>query len=258
MKINMPRTRWVLPVALAAAWSLGSRAEAQDHDAFAFDGLTRHYLANPSPSDGDLPEVNSMAPIDFDGDGDADLVRIVVGSVELVENRDGAFFFRASVPLSGWGAPVAVASGDFDGDGHADFAVAGFRIGSTPPGLLVAFLGDGAGNFSPQPEIAIPGYLPNLVVADCDGDGEPDLVVSDLQSTEIEIVFANGSTARFDVGFAPSAAIANDLDGDGFPDLVLMRFANPGRTVEVRLNDGHGRFPTPVDYDGLGDCYDLL
>jgi len=58
---------------------------------------------------------------------------------------------------------------DFNRDGKADLAIAGWE------GLFI-LLGNGDGSF--QPPITIHDWLfPELVVADMDGDGNPDLVV---------------------------------------------------------------------------------
>src|SRR4030095_6156337 len=64
----------------------------------------------------------SIAPLDFDRDGDLDFV-LAHGSVSLL-GRSGALGFVTSRTFPAGPLTRDVLSGDFDGDGRADLAVA--------------------------------------------------------------------------------------------------------------------------------------
>ena len=78
------------------------------------------------------------------------------------------------------------------------------------------------------------GTSPRLVaIGDLDGDGKPDLVVTNLSSNRVSIfhntsslgsIDASSFAARqdFTTGIAPSSVAIGDIDGDGKPDLAVV------------------------------------
>lgn len=97
---------------------------------------------------------------------------------------------------------------------------------------------------------------PGVQIADLDGDGRPDLLVSDETQAGYFPVgsdggFAPGGYVRYDslpaFGLRDPDARLIDLDGDGVVDLLRT-----GETVEVLLNRrGSGWVPQPGRADGL-------
>ena len=123
--------------------------------------------------------IAAVAAADVDRDGDLDLVT-GSGSTLTLWRNDGSGTFAADGPaLSGAGrvsAVSALALGDLDGDGNPELVV------GQAMAPLAAWLGDpgGTGSFQPADAIVppVPLDVARLVLADADGDFDPDLVVS--------------------------------------------------------------------------------
>jgi hypothetical protein len=90
------------------------------------------------------------------------------------------------------------------------------------------------------------------VVADLNGDGKPDLVLSERTGVtySVEVLlnngdgtFRNGQTIATAVG--PSSVTVGDVTGDGKPALI---FGYGGGGVGVHLGNGDGTFQNPVVY----------
>jgi uncharacterized protein (TIGR03437 family) len=168
-------------------------------------------------------------------------------------------------PHFGAGAPFTLA--DFDGDGKLDTAVLSETY-TTPNDVQVEVLhGNGDGTFqalaNPRPVSLCPAgaidcspyYGTQLVAADLNGDGQPDLVVSGSRST-VSVMLGNGDgtlrlaqqiQAPTGLYFVGTAVIA-DFNGDGKPDIVL---ATEGGMVlpalQLWTGNGDGTFQAAID-----------
>jgi hypothetical protein len=122
--------------------------------------------------------------------------------------------------------PVAIVTGDFNGDGHPDLAV--LNKGS---GDISVFLGDGHGHFTEtlvtgpdgQPARLGAGNAPTgLAAADLTGDGKLDLLVSNAQGDVLTLVGNGDGTfqpyRRLDDHVALAVA---DVNGDGRQEVVF-------------------------------------
>jgi hypothetical protein len=77
-------------------------------------------------------------------------------------------------------------------------------------------------------------------VTDLDGDGRPDIIVSDLLSTSLHVYRGNGTgdfaeSMSIDAGGPVNGFDIADVNGDGYPDIVT---ANNDHTVSVLVNRG--------------------
>jgi hypothetical protein len=77
----------------------------------------------------------------------------------------------------------SVVVGDFDGDGHLDFAVANAGIN-----VMSLFFGNGDGTFAPRVDFDSGKGVYTLAVGDLNGDGRPDLVVSNLVGDSVSVL----------------------------------------------------------------------
>ena len=94
----------------------------------------------------------------------------------------------------------------------------------------------------------------SIAIGDYDGDGVPDLAVSNSSSDSVSVLLGRGDGSfdfdvRFDVGDRPSYVVIDDLDGDTVPDLVTAN--SNSNDVSVLLGIGDGTFATQVTY-GVG------
>ena len=114
---------------------------------------------------------------DFNGDGIPDLA--VIDSADnstvdiLLGNGDGTFTVEATSPSIS-GIPLNFATGDFNGDGKTDLAVA------ENDGTIAILLGNGDGTFAASGSVnsASGGSPSPIAVADFNGDGKLDIAVT--------------------------------------------------------------------------------
>jgi len=194
---------------------------------------------------------NDLVMADFDGDGKPDLATAnnysTVGSPASVSvsrntSSGGAISFATHQDISTGVQTFALAAGDLDGDGKPDMiscsivdkTISVFRNTSTT----------GAISFAAKTDYAVGENPYDIAIGDLDGDGRPDIVVTNYLSNSISI-FRNISTVG-NVSFATKVDIATgsdlgpwgiavqDLDGDGKPDLAVTN--NLSNTISIFRN----------------------
>ena len=147
--------------------------------------------------------------------------------------------FATATSFDLYGAPSAMATGDFNGDGKIDLAVAQYF--NSTIGIL---LGDGAGNFTVAANPAVGRWPWAMATGDFNGDGNLDLAVVNSRDGSISILLGDG-TGNLLPGVTLSAAdtgsvAVGDFNGDGKLDLAVPD-AHAG-TVSIMLGDGMGNF----------------
>jgi hypothetical protein len=118
---------------------------------------------------------------DFNGDGHVDLAvaNFTDNNLDVfLGNGDGTF---TAQPAIGVGLnPFSMTALDYNGDGITDLAIGNYhRYTTTDPGTVTLLIGNGNGSFS-QPALSpiIVGQYPNdVVAADFNRDGKPDLAI---------------------------------------------------------------------------------
>jgi hypothetical protein len=190
-----------------------------------------------------------LATADFNEDGILDVIATSsAGNVTLLTGVGNGSFGVASVGMGG-AASNAVATGDFDNDGHADVAVL-----STSTSAVRVRLGNGAGGFAGINTWAFSVNPRWLVVEDFDEDGRLDLAATSDGTAKVvgvRLGIGGGSFGlRTDytvnpLGGGAHGLAAGDFDRDGDLDfLVSQRGAG---LVSVMLGDGAGAFGTPTN-----------
>jgi len=221
---------------------------------------------------------DSVVAADVNGDGKPDLVvmnQALCGSLcedgqvgVLLSNGDGTFQ-TAVIYDSGAYLGYSVAVADVNGDGKLDLVVANgstSRCLSCGVSTFGVLLGNGNGTFKPVVTYALfadDGLPMSLAVADVNGDGKPDLVVTNDSNSSVNVLLGKGdgtfqAPAIYALGSVGITSVAvADVDGDGKPDLVVANnnpFSNCGSGCQrgqaaVLLGNGDGTFQGPVTYD---------
>jgi hypothetical protein len=184
---------------------------------------------------------------DFNSDGKVDVAVVdscgqSCGFVSiLLSNGDGTF--QPHVDYATGNFPLGAVVGDFNGDGILDVAIVD-SCGTTC-GFISILLGKGDGTFLTKTDYPV-GQTPGAIVAqDFNGDGKPDLAVSN-SSNSVSVLLGNGDgTFRAHVDF-PSAATpwgiaAGDVTGDKIPDLIVTHSGVPWAATILKGN-GDGTF----------------
>jgi hypothetical protein len=188
--------------------------------------------------------------------------------LERLEDRTLPSFVAApTFPVAAGGKPVAVVTGDFNGDGKIDIVTA--NQGSNNLSLL---LGHGNGTFGAPIKIPLGKSPAALLAVDLRGDGKLDLVTANKDDNSISVMLGNGNgtfqpAVTYSAGTGPVALAFGDFNGDHDVDLAIAD--NGANTVTILLGDGKGHFtpgetvtvgthPTSVavadfNHDGLAD-----
>lgn len=205
---------------------------------------------------------NDVALADVDGDGNLDVVTANIGSRDvsvLRGNGKGGFAPAPGSPVPvGIEAHLVVAS-DFDRDGALDLAVTEHDSND-----VLILRGNRKGSFAAGGSRvrAIEGIAPHnhgLVVADFDGDRNPDLATSNNNGNSVSVLlgdgragFRPGAGSPFPVGRAPYPLAVADWNGDGRTDVATPDVSS--HTVTVLVGDGRGTLrPAPGSPHRVGD-----
>jgi hypothetical protein len=225
----------------------------------------------------------SVAIADVNGDGLPDLIvanlyasyTSLEGNVGvLLGNGDGTFQPVVTYDSGGTRAEwVAVA--DVNGDKHPDIIVTNgcaIECQSNGTGLVSVLLNNGTGAFLPAANYSTgdsTGQPESVAVGDFNGDGYPDIVVSNqcadnsCNTGSLSVLLNNGngifqapvqySSGGYFYGLAVAVA---DMNGDGKLDLIVGNWCfnsdvclyNQTGGVSVLLGNGDGTFQPPVTF----------
>jgi hypothetical protein len=186
---------------------------------------------------------DSIVVDDFDADGNPDVLAVVPqhynngvttfpGGRLVFFKGDGAGGFVKSGVSETNMAPGYATSGDFNGDGKKDVAVANTYFDPQPTSLRV-FSGDGAGGFSAGINFDLPDQPQFLQTTDLNGDGRADLIAS-LPAARTVALLAN------DFGEALPCLSVDDasvVEGDsGTRDAALTVRLSSASPRDVKVN----------------------
>jgi hypothetical protein len=198
---------------------------------------------------------NAVAVADFNNDGYLDMAVSNQSSANmsvLIATRNGTFNPKSDYSTGTGSVPYSICSGDFDGDGDADLAVADYGLGK----IIVFTNINGDGRFGYRIAYAVPNAR-FVTTADIDGNRILDLIVANDGYNGSNpacgiTILKNLGDGRFENGVMYSinsrvrAVCAADLDNDGNLDLAVADYS--AGKVSVLINTGNGILGTPTDY----------
>ena len=175
-------------------------------------------------------------------------------------------FLQAPTYKTGGVFPAAVLVTDVNHDGIPDLLTT--ECGPGCSGLVGVLLGKGDGTYQPAQTYSSGGYSPSgLAVGDVNGDGVPDLVVSNAcldgssgtcaGNGTVTVLLGNGNgtfqaAQTIDTGAASASSVAvEDVNGDQKLDLLVTNQCNTNgcsSVVTVLLGNGNGTFQPPQHY----------
>ncbi len=288
------RVLFVLCLAAMAAAAVAQSTPVRHADEWNSPGLqSTQLLDHPQAATLDLANAvvygsggyaQWVTVADVNGDGKPDLIVAdgcsslgsscpQQGTVSvLLGNGDGTFQAAATYN-SGGILPEAVAVADVNHDGKPDLLV-GNLCGNTrecDQGIVGVLLGNGDGTFQAVVTYSTVGYgVLSLTVADVNGDGKPDVIASNLQTStgpegQVAVLLGNGDgtfqpAVTYDSGGTEAISVAvADVNGDNKLDLVVSNECGSNDecgavdgTVGVLFGNGDGTFQPATAYSSGG------
>lgn len=203
----------------------------------------------------------SMTTGDFDSDGTPDVASINLTSGHVVVapvDGDGQFEPFVRMPL---GSPASVAASDVDNDGTLDLVMPEIASGGA---VLHVLRNDGALGFVDEP-ISFPGgWVWYIAMADLDGDGSDDAIISDALESALHVLRGSGDGSFTDEAFLPTGGFPRmilpyDYDGDCDIDLLVVDIATHQLMIwRNETPQAGGCVAYDLDGDGTVGFGDLL
>ncbi|MES2590312.1 MAG: FG-GAP-like repeat-containing protein [Bacteroidota bacterium] len=175
--------------------------------------------------------IYSLTSGDLDGDGKPDIVTANPADniISVFKNTsvNSAVSFAAKVDYTAGVDPRSVFIGDLDGDGKPDIIAANHQSNTVSIFKNTSVIG--IISFAPKVDYATGNNPLSIAINDLDGDGKPDIAVSNLNSNTISVLknISNSGAISFatKVDFATGGTCLGismgDLDGDEKSDLVV-------------------------------------
>lgn len=190
--------------------------------------------------------LRSIAAVDLDGDAVLDLaVADEEGNRAVILKGLGGAHFGTPASVELEPRPSAITSGDFNGDGRVDLAVASSGPKDVAPPLpkVTALLRQANGSYVAGMSVDVEDTPSAVVAADFDGNGRDDLAVANQGADTISVLLsnANGSLRLSQtlnpsvVGQQPSSLTVADFNLDGRPDIAAADFLGGVSPSTIKL-----------------------
>jgi len=191
----------------------------------------------------------SLALADFNGDDKLDIAALnqsgTGNEVDLFFGKgDGTFQTPVVTSLSCCSSALALAAGDFNGDGKTDVIVVG--------GGGVLLLGNGNGTFQAPTTFGSQSYG-FVATSDFDKDGKLDFAAIDANAVDVFRGNGDGTfqlPVSYAVGLNPVIVRVADLNNDTVPDLITVNHSD--LSISVLVGNGDGTFQS-ADTFGTGE-----
>ncbi len=224
-----------------------------------FQAATSVTLTVAAPTNLVFADFNGDGKIDFAGMDNNNQVNVYLGIV--------GGFQLASAPLTTSDLvydSCSLATGDLNRDGKAEIVSTNCYDSN-----VTVYLNNGDGTFQQgvyYNSASASGYLPRVysqaaTIADVNGDGKNDILVSNALSSDVTVLLGNGdgTVAVPNVGYAvgqnaQTAVLVDDFNGDGLADIIgagqNQNFCcmSPSQNFAYLQGYGDGSFRSAVNY----------
>jgi hypothetical protein len=205
-------------------------------------------------------EPHSVSISDFNGDGKPDFVVTFAAdtkvSVYLNTTTPGASAptFSAKTDFTTGSVSYSVSIGDLNGDGKPDLVSANAGANTVSVLFNTTPTGNAAPTFSAKTDFATGSYAGTISLGDFNGDGKPDMVVTNASSNSVSVLLNTTPTGNsiptfsaktdFTTGTFPYAVSVYDINNDGKPDMAVANY--DANSVSVFLNTTTPGASTPT------------
>lgn len=219
--------------------------------------------------------ISDIAIADFDLDGALDLAVATWGceafgvggyfcqpeefptTISVLRGHGDGTFGGGGTTVNGLTEVGATAIADVDGDGRQDLVA---LRGSGFAGFASVLIGNGSGGFGPATDYTVAAYPTDLVVADLDADGRPDLAAASYNGAMVTVLHNLGGGVLGDRHEYPPGGRAQDIavglvTADAIPDLVVSVFGSSG--LSMLRGRGDGTFDPAVSSAAEADRLEL-
>ena len=206
--------------------------------------------------------LSMVVAADLNGDGAPDLVAIDTGisAVDVLINTTPQGAGNDTVTFTNFESLQAgnqvnwIAVGDLNGDGQPDIVAVNNMDNTISVFMNETIPQTSLGVFLPQQVFSVGSFPNGLAIADLDGDGKQDVIVSSqgidgngnnfvsvLLNTTAQgsLVASFAAEETFITGSNPDAVIAVDVDGDGKADIITAN-SNDCTVSVLRNTTAHG------------------
>lgn len=215
----------------------------------------------------EAPNTLALEVQDFDGDGRPDIIASQNQGANLffLKNQSGATisFGTAQTIITGGGTFNDVNSADFNNDGKLDLVVT--SVFSSQAIILLNKTSGGTVSFSGTTEqiVLTAGTGPfGAEVADLNGDGFEDVIITNRSTSSIHAFIHSGNTTapaftKFILTTLPKFSWFSrvaDFDGDAKPDIVFTSAVATGSNFITMLRNKHCHQPVILTEGPLTIC----